>query len=59
MSQPPETYKRAPNRRSKSPPVKRVVLSPEARAAYEKLVQDRDVRDREYGRHLSADNKPK
>jgi len=59
MNQPPETYKRAPSRRKKTPPVKRVVLSPEAQKAYEKLVHDRDARDRDYARHLSADNKPK
>jgi hypothetical protein len=59
MDQPPETYKRAPSRRKKTPPVKRVVLSPEATKAYEKLVQERDEKQRDYARHLSADNKPR
>lgn len=43
----------------KKAPVKRVSLSAEAKAAYEELVQKRDEREREYGRHLSADNKPR
>lgn len=59
MSQPPQTYKRAQSRKSKTPPVKRITLSAEARAEYEKLVQERDARDRDYGRHLSSDNKPR
>ncbi len=58
MAETGERYKRATSRK-KSAPVKRVVLSPEAQKAYEKLVQDRDARDRDYARHLAADNKPK
>jgi hypothetical protein len=58
LSEPPDRYKRATSRK-KSAPVKRVVLSAEAAKAYEKLVEDRDARDRDYARHLSADNKPK
>ncbi len=54
-----ELYKRAPSRRKKVPPVKRVVLSSDAVKAYEKLVQERDERQRDYSRHLSADNKPR
>lgn len=41
----------------KSAPVKRVALSEEAKRAYEELVQKRDERDRDYGSHLSSDNK--
>ncbi len=55
----PERYKRAPSRRKKTAPVKRVVLSADAAKAYEKLVQERDDKQRDYGRHLAADNKPK
>lgn len=58
LTEPPDRYKRASSRK-KSAPVKRVVLSAEAAKAYEKLVEDRDARDRDYARHLSADNKPK
>lgn len=59
MDQPNDRYKRAPSRRNKTAPVKRVVLSAEAARAYEKLVEERDARQRDYGRHLSADNKPR
>jgi len=59
LNQPTETYKRAPSRRKKTAPVKRVVLSPDANKAYEKLVQERDEKQRDYARHLSADNKPR
>ena len=59
MNEPIERYKRAPGRHKKTAPVKRVVLSAEAAKAYEKLVQDRDARQHDYGRHLSADNKPR
>ena len=58
MSEPTERYKRA-NSRKKAAPVKRVVLSAEAAKAYEKIVEERDARDRDYVRHLAADNKPK
>ena len=59
MDESNERYKRPPSRRKKVAPVKRVVLSAEAAKAYEKLVEERDARDRDYARHLSADNKPK
>ena len=59
MNEPTERYKRPPSRRNKSAPVKRVVLSADAAKAYEKLVEERDNRQRDYGRHLAADNKPK
>jgi hypothetical protein len=63
LNQPPdqsnERYKRAPSRRKKAPPVKHITLSPEANKAYEKLVEERDARDRDYARHLYADNKPR
>jgi hypothetical protein len=46
-------------RRSKTPPVRHITVSPEAAKAYEKLVKDRDDKQRDYGRHLSSDNKPR
>lgn len=52
-----ERYLKQPPR--KKAPVKRVVLSEDAKRAYEELVQKRDERDREYARHLAADNKPR
>ncbi|MBZ9937614.1 hypothetical protein LB518_15020 [Mesorhizobium sp. BR1-1-16] len=52
-----ETFQKQPPR--KKAPVKRVSLSEDAKRAYEELVQKRDERDREYGRHLAADNKPR
>jgi hypothetical protein len=57
MDQPNDKYKRAPSRRSKTPPVRHISISPEAAKAYEKLVQERDQKQQEYGRHLSSDNK--
>lgn len=59
MDQPTERFKRAPSRRNKAPPAKRVAISPEAAKAYEKLVQERDEKQRDYARHLGADNKPR
>lgn len=59
LDQPPERFKRPPSRRKKTAPVRRVTLSPDAAKAYEKLLQERDERERDYGRHLGADNKPK
>ncbi len=59
MDESTERYKRAPSRRKKTAPVKRVVLSPDAAKAYEKLVQERDDRQRDYVRPLSTDNKPR
>ncbi|MCX5497053.1 hypothetical protein OSH11_20275 [Kaistia dalseonensis] len=57
MDQPKETYGKQPPRKKAA--VKRVTLSEEAKRAYEELVTKRDERDREYGRHLAADNKPR
>lgn len=57
MSESPERYKKPPSRGKKTAPVKRIILSPEAAAAYEKEAQKRAERDRDYGRHLAADNK--
>ena len=59
MDQPSERYKRPPSRRKKTAPVKRVTLSPDAAKAYETLLQERNDRERDYGRHLAAENKPK
>jgi hypothetical protein len=59
LDEPPERFKRAPSRRNKTPPAKRVTISPEAAKAYEKLVQERDAKERDYVRHLGADNKPR
>ena len=51
-----EKYKRAKPRR-KTAPAKRVVLSPEAKAAYETLAGEREERGRTYDRHLPSDKK--
>ena len=59
MNEPTSDTNASPSRRKKTAPVKRVVLSADAAKAYEKLVKDRDDRQRDYGRHLAADNKPK
>ena len=59
MNDPTERSKRPPNRRKKVAPVKRIVLSADAAKAYENLVNEREDRQRDYGRHLAADNKPK
>jgi hypothetical protein len=50
-------YKKAS--RKKSAPERRIVVSPDAQKAYEKVVEEREAKHREYGRHLAADNKPK
>jgi hypothetical protein len=55
----PQDQRYKPKRRTKTPPVKHISISPEAAKAYEKLVKDRDDKQRDYGRHLSADNKPR
>lgn len=57
MDQPKDRFGKQPAR--KKAPVKRVVLSEDAKRAYEELVNQRDEREREYGRHLAADNKPR
>jgi hypothetical protein len=51
-----QQYKRA-KPRQKTAPAKRVVLSPEAKEAYETLAQNRDERGRNYERHLPSDKK--
>jgi hypothetical protein len=38
-------------------PVKNVVLSAEAKKAYEQMVEQRDERDRDYSRHLAVTEK--
>ncbi len=54
---PTEKFKRANNRR-KPAPVKNVTLSPEARKAYEDLLQERDKRE-ERGRFLPEEFRSK
>jgi hypothetical protein len=56
MSTPNQQYKRA-KPRQRTAPAKRVALTPEAKAAYETLAQDRDERERNYDRHLPSDKK--
>ena len=56
MSTANERFKRA-KPRQKTSPAKRVVLSPEAKAAYETLAQEREERGRNYDRHLPSDKK--
>jgi hypothetical protein len=59
LNEPTERFKRPPSRRKKVAPVKRIVPSDDAAKAYENLVNEREDRQRDYGRHLAADNKPK
>jgi hypothetical protein len=59
LNDPTERFKRPPSRRKKVAPVKRIVLSDDAARAYENLVNERENRQQDYGRHLAADNKPK
>lgn len=54
---PTEKFKRA-NTRRKPAPVKNVTLSPEARKAYEDLLQERDKRE-ERGRFLPEEFRSK
>ncbi len=57
MSRTIERFKPVRPRRKKAP-VKRVVLSEEAKQAYEELAQRREESERNYVRHLpSSDNK--
>lgn len=58
MSTANQQYKRSKPRQRTSP-AKRVVLSPEAKEAYETLAQDREERGRNYDRHLPSDKKGK
>ncbi|MCX5481486.1 hypothetical protein OSH08_20980 [Kaistia geumhonensis] len=57
MADDPQRFMKQPPR--KKAVVKRVVLSEEQRRAYEDLVKQKDERDREYGRHLDGENKPR
>ena len=57
MSGTGETYK--PKERRKKAPVKRVTVSTETKAQYEKVLRERDERERSYGQHLHEDNKGK
>ena len=54
----PKTFGPAKDRRKKNP-VKRVVISPEARQAYEDGMRERDKREREYMQFLPGDMKGK
>ena len=56
MSTENKKYKRA-EPRQETAPARRVVLSPEAKAAYEALARERDERGRTYDRHLPSDKK--
>lgn len=58
MTEGNERYKRAKSR-NKTPPVRRVVVSAEAKQAYEDIVRGRDSRERDYGRHLADERKGK
>jgi len=59
LNEPTERFKRAPSRRSKTPPVKRITVSPEAAKAYAKLAEEREQKQRDCARHLGPDNKPR
>ena len=56
MAENKEQYKRA-NPPRKKQPVKRVVLSDEAKRAYEELIQKRDEKDKTYGTHLGPNDR--
>jgi hypothetical protein len=45
---------RPPKSPRKAAPVKQVVLSEEAKRAYEELLRQRDERERTYGRHVQV-----
>jgi len=54
MAEPPDTFRRAPKRKSEK--AKRVSMSPEAKQAYELLMKERDEREKAYNRHLPPDS---
>ncbi|WP_156953340.1 hypothetical protein [Afifella pfennigii] len=56
MTGSPQTYKKAKDRRKKTP-VKRVQLSAEERSAYEDAMREHDRREREHGQFLPNDLK--
>ncbi len=56
MSTDDNKYK-SPKNRKKPAVVKHVAVSPEARAAYETLVRERDERDRTYAKHLAPEKR--
>ena len=54
MATPPDTYKKAPKRSTSKG--RRVVASPEARAAYEAIIREKEEREAA-NRHLPPDMK--
>lgn len=56
MTEQTPQFKRPKTTRKKEP-VRKVALSDEAKQAYESLMKERDDREKQYGRHLGADNK--
>ena len=48
-----DKFKKAPRRQKEA--VKRVVLSPDAKARYEELARERDEQQRRYGSHLPTE----
>jgi hypothetical protein len=50
-------YKKAPSRTKKTKPARTIGVSPEAKKAYEDIVNGRDAREKAYGRHLAATDK--
>ncbi len=57
MPEPTDQFKRAPKRKPSKG--KRVSLSPEAKEAYAKLIEERVKREEVYGRHLPGNDKGK
>ena len=55
MPDPTDQFKRAPKR--KPAKGRHVALSPEAKAAYAKLIEERVAREETYGRHLPGNDK--
>lgn len=54
MPSPPETYKKAPKRATQKG--RRVMVSPEAKAAYEAIIREKEEREAA-NRHLPPDMK--
>lgn len=55
MPEPTDQFKRAPKR--KPAKGRRVSLSPDAKAAYARLIEERVKREQDYGRHLPGTDK--
>ncbi len=50
-------FKKAPRRTNKTKPARQITISAEAKKAYEDLVNNRDEREKTYGRFLAPNEK--